>query len=304
MKKVKVLIFALLTIVSFIVTLYGCSPESMESQLLGRWLWEDDMESGIEFYSDGDGIGFSGSDIDSLNWSISERSLKISNPYGDEVILFDIDRLSDHQMVLSYENQTKTLVKDETMPVGLASSLFSLSPQMIMVCIGIVAIVLLVIIIIILTARFRKRKRRQFVAPQPVSPQKDDTPVPSNPNQLDQTELLWEDNVDQTNSDSEAPAMTLVLTDLSDPSRKYGAPVRGIIPIGRDISVCRIVINYDPSVARHQCDVFLEDGKLMLRNRSHSNITQVDGQRVEDKCPLQSGSILKMGRVQMRVEIM
>ena len=42
---------------------------------------------------------------------------------------------------------------------------------------------------------------------------------------------------------------------------------------------------------------------LMLRNRSHSNITQVDGQRVEDKCPLQSGSILKMGRVQMRVEM-
>ena len=142
----------------------------------------------------------------------------------------------------------------------------------------------------------RRRKKEAF------------SPVPGGaggvPQQLEETRLLREEGETQAVWEEEQPdGASIVLTDLSDPAQKYGAPVRGRLAIGRDPSVCRIVVDYDPTVARHQCDVFMENGQLTLQNRSHSNITRVDGQKVEDKCLLRNGCVIKMGRVQMRLEI-
>ena len=46
-----------------------------------------------------------------------------------------------------------------------------------------------------------------------------------------------------------------------------------------------------------------EGSQLYLRNHSQSNGTLLNGCQVVDKVPLSSGSIIKMGRVEMRVEL-
>lgn len=291
MKKNKVWLPFLVVLAFVIAVLSGCTAKSTEDKLQGRWLFEEEMETGIELYSDGEGIGFTDSDTVSLSWNASDDRLRLYNPYEDEQIIFEIEELSEDQLVLTSDGDTRILIKDGSTPENSFAFLLDRSPWMILICAGIVLLIV-ILLIVIAAVSHRSGKKQDVPTPQPQQ-------APS-AGQMEETELLWDDSRSQS---QEGPSLMLILTDVSNPTRRFGAPVRGTIAIGRDISVCRIVLGYDSSVARHQCDVFMENGTLMLQNRSHSNITQVDGQRVEDRCPLRSGSILKMGRVQMRVEV-
>lgn len=298
MKRKKIWLSLLLTLVVMTAALCGCAPQSMEERLQGRWLFEENMESGFELYDDGEGIGFSDPDLDSvsISWNATEDRLRFYSLSEDEQIIFKIEDLSGNRLVLSTAGETLNLVREGDMPSGAAAFLDGISPWMIIIC-GIIAVLAILLVIIIISAVHHARKgKKTQPLPHPVSPV---TPQPPVSPLSDKTELVGEDDY----PNQSGPAPMLILTDLSNPSKRFGAPVRGTIAIGRDISVCRIAVNYDPSVARHQCDVFMENGELMIQNRSNSNITQVDGQRVEGKCPLRSGSVLKMGRVQMQVEV-
>lgn len=96
----------------------------------------------------------------------------------------------------------------------------------------------------------------------------------------------------------------LVLTDLNDHVRHFEVPLQSAVMIGRDPSACTVTIDYDPTVARRQCEIFLQNNNVMICNKSNSNITQLNGQKVFDSCVLNSGSTIKMGRTQLRVEIL
>lgn len=126
-------------------------------------------------------------------------------------------------------------------------------------------------------------------------------PVPS---EVGKTELVDEE-VRKTQAvwDDDTPGRRLILCDLKDPSRRLEVPLQGKITIGRDPAICTAVVGYDASVARHQCDIYEKDGRVMIQNQSKTNITMLNGQKMPSESALESGAVLKMGRVQMRVEI-
>ena len=110
MHKVKKYLVSLLSVVLLIASLAGCGSKSPSDLIVGRWIFEEDSTSGFEFFSDGDAIGFNGDDSDEANWSISEDSLKLSNPYGDDTLLFSIEELTEDRLVLSMEGMDQELV--------------------------------------------------------------------------------------------------------------------------------------------------------------------------------------------------
>ena len=96
---------------------------------------------------------------------------------------------------------------------------------------------------------------------------------------------------------------TLLLCDEENPAHQYKVLLNREIRIGRDPS-CDIVLDYDKTVARRQCDIYSRNGRIVVRNLSTSNITKVDGQAVNGESELRSGALLKMGHVVMQVEIL
>lgn len=102
----------------------------------------------------------------------------------------------------------------------------------------------------------------------------------------------------------QAPALRLHITDVNNALHAYQAPLQEGSPLvlGRDPARCQVLLDYEPSVSRVQCEISLRGGEVWLHNISKANITQVNGQRIEGDCRLQSGSTLKMGRLLMKVE--
>lgn len=115
MKKIHKCLSGILSIMLIIAFLVGCSSKSPSDLIVGRWIFEEEPTSGFEFFSDGDAIGFNGDESEEANWSISEESLKLSNPYGDDTILFRIEELTKDRLVLTIEeaDQELVLLKDK-----------------------------------------------------------------------------------------------------------------------------------------------------------------------------------------------
>ena len=108
-KKITALIFVVLL---FLLTLMGCGSKSFSVFILGRWFYEEDTSSGFEFFDDGTAVGFNGDSTEQAEWSISDNTLKLSNPYGDDILLFEIEELNSNHMVLSIEGQEISLNKE------------------------------------------------------------------------------------------------------------------------------------------------------------------------------------------------
>ena len=97
-------------LLTFLLT--ACGSQSPSDLIVGRWAFEEDITTGFEFFSDGEAIGFNGDETESADWSISEDTLKLTNPYGDDMLLMDIEELTEDRLVLSIEGQELVLIKE------------------------------------------------------------------------------------------------------------------------------------------------------------------------------------------------
>jgi hypothetical protein len=104
-------LLSVLSALLLITVLAGCGSKSPDELIVGRWVFEEDTTAGFEFFSNGDAVGFSGDYTEEVNWSISEESLKLSEPYGDDMLLIGVEELTEDRLVLSIEDQELVLVK-------------------------------------------------------------------------------------------------------------------------------------------------------------------------------------------------
>lgn len=96
--------------------------------------------------------------------------------------------------------------------------------------------------------------------------------------------------------------LTLCLTDRADPARHFEVPFRDKVSIGRGPGN-QVVLNYDKSVSGTHCEVFISGNIFKIRDLGSRNGTYVDGMQVGDVTEISSGSVLKLGRVELVVEI-
>ena len=96
--------------------------------------------------------------------------------------------------------------------------------------------------------------------------------------------------------------LTLCLTDRADANRHFEAPLRERVSIGRGPGN-QIVLNYDKSVSGTHCEVFISGSIFKVRDLGSRNGTYVDGMQVGDMAEISSGSVLKLGRIELVVEI-
>lgn len=157
------------------------------------------------------------------------------------------------------------------------------------IVIGVVAVLAIVgIAAVVITKR---KKAKAFVTP---STKSDDVTEVCEPTVVD---------IDDADAIFQNPQpRTLVLTDLYDNTRRFETPLKGLITVGKS-NDCKICISYEPTVSRQQCEIAAQNGRVMITNKSNTNITVLDGQPVNSSTELRDGGIIKMGRVQMKVEI-
>ena len=110
--------------------------------------------------------------------------------------------------------------------------------------------------------------------------------------------------MDGTNAGSWKDEILLLrLQDVDHPERVFQYPVAGNVFIGRIAETNQIVLDYDRSVSGRQCRVYAKGDRIFVENLSNVNITQVNGVKVEQDIQIHSSDILKMGHVQMRVQL-
>lgn len=96
--------------------------------------------------------------------------------------------------------------------------------------------------------------------------------------------------------------LILSLTDRADPNRRFEIPLRGRVSIGRS-SANQIVLDYEKSVSGTHCEIFVAGNVFQIRDLGSKNGTYVDGIQVGDVAEISSGSVLKLGRLELVVDI-
>lgn len=154
-----------------------------------------------------------------------------------------------------------------------------------------------------------KEKELELKLPEmPVNENARKNVIPMEKQDSDET-CLMEDGgetlfMDGTNAGSWKDEILLLrLQDVDHPERVFQYPVAGNVFIGRIAETNQIVLDYDRSVSGRQCRVYAKGDRIFVENLSNVNITQVNGVKVEQDIQIHSSDILKMGHVQMRVQL-
>lgn len=95
----------------------------------------------------------------------------------------------------------------------------------------------------------------------------------------------------------------ITLTDISAPARSFQKPIHDRLVIGRSATQSDICIDYDRSVSGQHCAIEKRGNRFFLIDLQSSNGTYLNDSRVLSEVEIYSGSIIKMGRVEMRVEM-
>ena len=96
---------------------------------------------------------------------------------------------------------------------------------------------------------------------------------------------------------------TLYLTDVKNPGQTFQAPMKDSVIIGRNAKEADIVLDYDRSVSGRHCRIRERDGKFYVEDLQSSNGSLLNGIRLLEEMEIYSGSILTLGRVEMKVQI-
>lgn len=96
----------------------------------------------------------------------------------------------------------------------------------------------------------------------------------------------------------------ITLEDRANPTKYFRACVRDSIVIGRNEKMCDVAVTYDDSISSRHCELFLRDNSLYCRDLGSSNGTMVNKKKVYQEMKLESGDILRIGRLSFFLQIL
>lgn len=95
----------------------------------------------------------------------------------------------------------------------------------------------------------------------------------------------------------------ITLEDRSDPTKFFRACITDSVVIGRNEKVCEIPITYDDSISLRHCELYQRDSQLFCRDLGSLNGTMINQQKVYQEIKVESGDILRIGRLSFFVQI-
>lgn len=98
--------------------------------------------------------------------------------------------------------------------------------------------------------------------------------------------------------------LEITLEDRANPTKYFRACVRDSLVIGRNEKVCDLGITYDDSISSRHCELFMRDNSLYCRDLGSSNGTMINQQKVYQEVKIESGDILRIGRVSFFIQIL
>lgn len=170
---------------------------------------------------------------------------------------------------------------------------------LVFVMIGVVIVALVAVGIVLILHFTRKKKKDVFT----------ETEDPFQRNiEEGKTEIFIENSSSQEDGNTvqiweQGRSYLVTLTDISAPARSYQKPIRDRLVIGRSAAKSDICIDYDQSVSSRHCAIERRGERFFLIDLQSSNCTFLNDTKVLSEVEIYSGSILRMGRVQMRVEM-
>ena len=93
------------------------------------------------------------------------------------------------------------------------------------------------------------------------------------------------------------------LTDVSNPSRSFKKSINDRLVIGRSSAKSDICIDYDQSVSSAHCAIERRGNRFYLIDLQSKNKTYLNDNQVLSEVEIYSGSVIKLGRVQLNVEM-
>jgi len=114
-----------------------------------------------------------------------------------------------------------------------------------------------------------------------------------------------ESHISQAPSSTTAKGVRLRLTVVkgAEASKDYDIEVAPAVTIGRLPRDNAIVIKGDAGVSGRHCEIFLEDGRLYVRDLNSTNGTFVNGIAIKKPQPLDDSDTLLLGRTELRVSL-
>lgn len=95
----------------------------------------------------------------------------------------------------------------------------------------------------------------------------------------------------------------IMLTDVCSPQKRFKIPVSAPVVVGRSKGECQVVVESDKSVSGKHCEIYVQDGRIMVRDLHSTNGTFVNGNRITEDTEAASGSIIVLGHLEMRLDI-
>lgn len=164
---------------------------------------------------------------------------------------------------------------------------------------GVIIILAAAAAVIFLRKRSGKDKKNDFVVlSEPVKdiPKRDTekTVLVSAQEDGDRTQMIWT---------GAAKQYTLHLTDMKNPGKTFQAPLGDTVIIGRRAGEANLVIDYEKSISGRHCQISERGGRFYVKDLQSSNGTMLNGTRILSEMELHSGSVLTLGRLEVKVEI-
>lgn len=169
-----------------------------------------------------------------------------------------------------------------------------------------VVVAVLAVVFVIVIIKITGKKKDSFESAPPEAHHED--AVDNNSGEREATEFVGEPEGDGQTAvfwANSAPTQRLILTDLTHPGRSFDIPISsGIVVVGRGSQDgCQVLIDYDKSVSHRHCQIHVENGQMKIQDLGSKNKTYVDDREVIQETVLNSGSIIKLGKVKLKVEL-
>lgn len=159
--------------------------------------------------------------------------------------------------------------------------------------ISIIAAVIAFIVIIVVLFIMRKNKSAPITdVPSPIpAAENDDTMVLSSSGD---TEMFF---------DNDKTASVIILRDIASTDHTFEAPLSGEVIIGRSSDLSSLVIDYDKSVSKRHCKIFVMGNEVFIEDLGSANKTFVNDIQISSAHVIRNADEIKIGRVKFKVTI-